>query len=67
MAKRGRPPKPDAKRESIHFRLGKDESEMLNDLSKKTGKNKTDIFVGLITKEYKRIIGKEYENDRNNN
>ena len=59
MAKRGRPPKPDAKRESIHFRLGKDESKMLNDLSKKTGKNKTDIFVGLVMKEYKRIIGKE--------
>lgn len=59
MAKRGRPPKPDAKRDSIHFRLGKDESEMLNDLSKKTGKNKTDIFIGLVTKEYKRIIGKD--------
>lgn len=59
MAKRGRPPKPDAKRDSIHFRLGKDESEMLNDLSKKTGKSKTDIFIGLVTKEYKRIIGKE--------
>lgn len=59
MAKRGRPPKPDAKRESIHFRLGKDESEMLNELSKKTGKSKTDIFVGLVTKEYKRIIEKD--------
>ena len=59
MAKRGRPPKPDAKRESIHFRLGKDESEMLNELSKKTGKSKTDIFIGLVMKEYKRIIGKE--------
>lgn len=59
MARRGRPPKPDAKRDSIHFRLGKDESEMLNDLSKKTGKNKTDIFIGLVTKEYKRIIGKD--------
>lgn len=59
MAKRGRPKKPDAKRESIHFRLGKDESEMLNELSKKTGKNKTDIFVDLMSKEYERIVGKE--------
>lgn len=59
MARRGRPPKPDAKRDGIHFRLGKDQVEMLNDLSKKTGKNKTDIFIGLVTKEYKRIVGKE--------
>lgn len=59
MAKRGRPPKPDAKRDNIHFRLRKDESEMLNDLSKKTGKSKTDIFMKLMTKEYERIVGKD--------
>lgn len=46
MARRGRPPKPDTKRDGIHFRLGKDQVEMLNDLSKKTGKSKTDILLG---------------------
>lgn len=59
MARRGRPPKADAKREGVHFRLGKDQIDMLSDLSKKTGKSKTDIFVDLITEEHRRIIGKE--------
>lgn len=59
MAKRGRPRNPSAKREGINFRLRKDQAEMLHDLSKKTGRSRTDIFVDLMTKEYERVIGKE--------
>lgn len=32
---------------------------MLDNISKKTGRNKTDIFVDLMTKEYGRVIRKE--------
>ena len=59
MAKRGRPINPNAKREGINFRLRKDQAEMLHDLSKKTGRSRTDIFVDLMTREYERVIGKE--------
>lgn len=59
MAKRGRPRNSNAKREGINFRLRKDQAEMLHDLSKKTGRSRTDIFVDLMTKEYERVIGKE--------
>ena len=59
MARRGRPIKEDAKRYGICFRLRKDQAEMLHDLSKKTGKSRTDIFVDLMTKEYERVIGEE--------
>lgn len=59
MAKRGRPRNPNAKRECINFRLRKDQAEMLHDLSKKTGRSRTDIFVDLMTREYERVIGKE--------
>ena len=59
MAKRGRPVDPNAKREGINFRLRKDQAEMLHDLSKKTGRSRTDIFVDLMTREYERVIGEE--------
>lgn len=59
MAKRGRPRDPNAKREGINFRLRKDQAEMLHDLSKKTGRSRTDIFVDLMTKEYERVIEEE--------
>lgn len=59
MSKRGRPKKPDAKRDSIHFRLGEKESSMLLELSKKTEKSRTDIFVGLLEREYNRVVGKK--------
>lgn len=57
MSKRGRPPKPDAKRKGIRFRLRDDQTEMLDKLSEKTGKSKTDIFVDLMTKEYEHVVG----------
>lgn len=61
MAKRGRPKKPDAKRDTIHFRIGEKESNMLTKLSGKTGQNRTDIFVGLLEREYKRVVEENKE------
>ncbi len=54
MAKRGRPVKPDAKRKSVMLRLNDRQASMLRDLSKRTGRNQTDIFVGLMEEEYKK-------------
>ena len=54
MAKRGRPVKPDAKRKNVMLRLNDKQASMLRDLSKRTGRNQTDIFVGLMEKEYKK-------------
>ena len=54
MAKRGRPVKPDAKRKNVMLRLNDKQASMLRDLSKRTGKNQTDIFVGLMEEEYKK-------------
>ena len=54
MAKRGRPVKPDAKRKSVMLRLNDRQASMLRDLSKRTGKNQTDIFVGFMEEEYKK-------------
>lgn len=59
MAKRGRPIDPNAKRDGIRFRLRADQVKMLRDLSEKTGKSRTELFVGLIEQEYERVIGKE--------
>lgn len=59
MGKIGRPKKPDAKRKKVQFRLKDKQVEMLDNISKKTGRNKTDIFVDLMTKEYGRVIRKE--------
>lgn len=59
MAKRGRSVDSNAKRYGIRFRLRKDQADMLHDLSKKTGRSRTDIFVDLMTKEYERVVGKE--------
>ena len=49
----------DAKRKKVQFRLKDKQVEMLDNISKKTGRNKTDIFVDLMTKEYGRVIRKE--------
>lgn len=54
MAKRGRPVKPDAKRKNVMLRLNDKQASMLRDLSKRTGRNQTDIFVGLLEEEYKK-------------
>lgn len=54
MAKRGRPVKPDAKQKSVMLRLNDKQASMLRDLSKRTGRNQTDIFVSLMEKEYKK-------------
>lgn len=54
MAKRGRPVKPDAKRKNVMLRLNDKQTSMLRDLSKRTGRNQTDIFVGLMEEEYKK-------------
>lgn len=54
MAKRGRPVKPDAKRKNVMLRLNDKQASMLRDLSKRTGRNQTDIFVGLMEEEYKK-------------
>ena len=59
MARRGRPPKIDAKRRSVNFRLADGEDLMLRELSKKTGKSRTDIFVELMTREYEKVVRKE--------
>lgn len=54
MAKRGRPVKPDAKRKNVMLRLNDKQASMLRVLSKRTGRNQTDIFVGLMEEEYKK-------------
>ena len=54
MAKRGRPVKPDAKRKNVMLRLNDKQASMLRDLNKRTGRNQTDIFVGLMEEEYKK-------------
>ena len=59
MGKIGRPKKLDAKRKKVQFRLKDKQVEMLDNISKKTGRNKTDIFVDLMTKEYGRVVRKE--------
>ena len=54
MAKRGRPVKPDAKRKNVMLRLNDKQASMLRVLSKRTGRNQTNIFVGLMEEEYKK-------------
>ena len=51
MAKRGRPIKPDAKRDGINLRLSSDEIKMLNKLSERSGKSRTDILLDPIRRE----------------
>lgn len=53
MAKLGRPIKPDAKRDGVNIRLTKEESDMLRELSKKTGKTRTDIMVAGLKRIYR--------------
>ena len=54
--KRGRPVKMDAKRDGVHFRLGEKEKSMLTELSEKTGKSRTDLFVGMLEREHKKVM-----------
>ena len=55
MAKIGRPKKLDAKRKVVQFRLKDNQVKMLDNITEKTGLNKTDVFVELITREHSRI------------
>lgn len=66
MAKRGRPIKPDAKREAIHFRLNNKQMHMLESLSEWQDKSKTDIFIGLLINEFNKT-DKERGDDVSNN
>ena len=59
MSKRGRPIKVNAKRNNVRFRLTNDQADILKELSEKSGKSRTDIFVDLITKEHERVVGEE--------
>lgn len=43
-----------AKRKGIRIRLNDEEADMLSELSAKTGRTHSDIFVDLMSKEYKR-------------
>lgn len=56
IKKRGRPPKVNAKRKGIRIRLNDEEADMLSELSAKTGRTRSDIFVDLMSKEYKRTV-----------
>lgn len=59
--RRGRPKEPNAKRHGLRIRLNEDEDElyMLSELSRKTGKSRSDIFMQLMADEYRKIFGKE--------
>ena len=56
VKRRGRPPKENAKRTGIRVRLNNEEADMLSELSSKTGRTRSDIFVDLMRKEYKRTV-----------
>lgn len=56
VKRRGRPPKENAKRKGIRVRLNNEEADMLSELSSKTGRTRSDIFVDLMHKEYKRTV-----------
>ena len=49
--KRGRPIDPNAKHDGIRLRLSSEETDMLRQLSKRTGKSKTDILLEPVRKE----------------
>ena len=55
MVKRGRPIKPDAKRDGMNIRLSSDENKMLWEIAEKTGKTRTDVLVDGLRREYERI------------
>ena len=57
--RRGRPKKPNAKRHGLRIRLNEDELYILSELSRKTGKSRSDIFMQLMADEYRKIFGKE--------
>lgn len=59
MAKRGRPIKPDAKRNGMNIRLSKEENEMLHELSKKSGKKRSEVLVTGLKKLYEMSGGEE--------
>ncbi len=56
VKRRGRPLKENAKRKGIRVRLNNEEADMLSELSAKTGRTRSDIFVDLMRKEYKRTV-----------
>lgn len=56
MAKRGRPIKPDAKRNGLNIRFGAEENDMLLKLSELTGKTRTEVFVDSLRQEYNRVV-----------
>lgn len=56
MAKRGRPIKPDAKRNGLNIRFGTEENDMLLKLSELTGKTRTEVFVDSLRREYNRVV-----------
>ncbi len=47
----GRPRKDDAKREGITLRLSADEVDVLNKISRKTGRSRTDILLDGVRNE----------------
>lgn len=49
--KRGRPIKPDAKRNGINLRLSAEEADMLCEMSEKSGKTRTDILLDGVRQE----------------
>lgn len=55
MKKRGRPIKPDAKRDRLQLRLSSDEAKMLAEITKKTGKSKTELLMDFVKSEYERM------------
>lgn len=57
--KRGRPKEPNAKRHGLRIRLNEDELYMLSELSRKTGKSRSDIFMQLMADEYKKVVGQK--------
>ena len=51
MAKRGRPVDPNAKRDSIKLRISAEEADMLNRMSKETGRLRSDILLESVRAE----------------
>ena len=57
MAKRGRPVDPNAKRDSIKLRISSEEADMLNRMSKETGRLRSDILLEGVRAEIARKGG----------
>ena len=61
VKRRGRPLKENAKRKGIRVRLNNEEADMLSELSAKTGRTRSDIFIDLMHTEYKRTVRSGHE------